>query len=77
MRLTLMAGLACVGLTLGISGGAVSPPAGGDVVAGSNRFALELYGALAKEPGNLFLSPASLSTALAMAHAGRLGKYGA
>lgn len=37
----------------------------------NNSFALELYGQLAgKEPGNLFFSPVSISTALAMTYAG-------
>jgi serpin B len=61
-------------LALGLVCRAASPPAaGGDIVTGSNRFALELYGTLAKAPGNRFLSPASLATALAMAYAGSDG----
>jgi serpin B len=39
-------------------------------VAGNTRFALDLYGRLRGEKGNLFLSPYSLSTALAMTYAG-------
>jgi serpin B len=38
--------------------------------AGNTRFALDLYGRLRAEKGNLFLSPYSLSTALAMTYAG-------
>jgi serpin B len=40
------------------------------VVAGNNKFALELYAKLQSQQGNLFLSPYSISTALAMAYAG-------
>ncbi len=40
------------------------------LVAGNTRFALELYDQLRKEDGNLFFSPFSLSTALAMTYAG-------
>lgn len=44
------------------------------LVRGNNQFALELYGKLRGKPGNLFFSPYSLSTALAMAHAGARGQ---
>jgi serpin B len=44
------------------------------VVEGNNRFALDLYGRLRDRSGNLFLSPYSLSTALAMTHAGARGE---
>lgn len=47
--------------------------AGGDwqvFVRGNSRFALDLYGRLRTEPGNLFFSPGSISTALAMTYAG-------
>lgn len=37
---------------------------------GNNQFALDLYGHLRTEPGNLFFSPNSISTALAMTYAG-------
>ena len=43
-------------------------------VADNNRFALELYGKLAAQEGNLFLSPYSISTALAMTYAGAKGQ---
>jgi len=39
----------------------------------SNVFALDLYARLQKEPGNLFLSPFSISTALAMTYGGARG----
>jgi len=40
------------------------------IVEGNNRFALELFAKLQSTKGNLFFSPYSISTALAMAHAG-------
>ncbi|UCG59366.1 MAG: serpin family protein [Phycisphaerales bacterium] len=44
------------------------------VVEGNNRFALKLYAKLREADGNLFFSPYSISTALAMAHAGARGR---
>jgi serpin B len=44
-----------------------------EVVNGNNKFALELYQKLQSNPGNLFLSPYSISTALAMTYAGACG----
>jgi serpin B len=44
------------------------------VVRGNTRFALELYGRLKDRQGNLFLSPYSISTALAMTYAGATGQ---
>ena len=43
------------------------------VVAGNTEFALDLYAKLRNEDGNLFLSPYSISTALAMTYAGARG----
>jgi serpin B len=40
------------------------------LVSGNNTFALDLYRKLAEEKGNLFLSPYSISSALAMTYAG-------
>lgn len=40
------------------------------VVDGNNKFAMELFAKLQSTKGNLFFSPYSISTALAMAHAG-------
>ena len=40
------------------------------VAQGNNAFAIELYGRLRKQSGNLFFSPESISTALAMTYAG-------
>jgi len=42
-------------------------------MAGNTAFALDLYGQLRAQPGNLFFSPYSLSTALAMTYGGARG----
>jgi serpin B len=42
--------------------------------ASGNEFAFDLYGQLRDKPGNLFFSPASISTALAMVYAGARGE---
>jgi len=44
------------------------------VATGNNKFALELYAKLRSREGNLFFSPYSISTALAMAYAGARGE---
>lgn len=44
------------------------------VVAGNTEFGLALYQQLRSEPGNLFFSPHSISTALAMTYAGARGQ---
>ncbi|MBN2127964.1 MAG: serpin family protein [Sedimentisphaerales bacterium] len=44
------------------------------VVEGNNRFALQLYQKLRSGDGNLFFSPYSISTALAMTYAGARGQ---
>ena len=43
------------------------------VAEGNNIFAVALYGRLRHQSGNLFFSPESISTALAMAYAGARG----
>ena len=45
-----------------------------EVVQGNNQFAIDIYARLRQQPGNLFLSPYSLSTALAMTYAGARGE---
>src|SRR5215468_7190899 len=44
------------------------------LVEGNTAFALELYAQLKSTPGNLFFSPYSISTCLAMTHAGARGE---
>jgi serine protease inhibitor len=43
-------------------------------VEGNTKFALNLYGQLRTQPGNLFFSPYSISTAISMTAAGAKGK---
>jgi serpin B len=45
-----------------------------EAVKGSNAFAVDLYAQLRAQPGNLFFSPESISTAFAMAYAGARGQ---
>ncbi len=45
-----------------------------EAVNSSNAFAVDLYAQLGTRPGNLFFSPASISTAFAMAYAGAHGQ---
>ncbi len=77
--------LTCAVLLVVVSGGlpwtrpnvALAGPTGGDqeaVVAGNTEFALDLYARLRTDDGNLFLSPYSVSTALAMTYAGARGE---
>ncbi len=58
---------------------AAAPPAAptadqAEAVKGSNAFAIDLYGRLSAQPGNLFFSPESISTDFAMAYAGAHGQ---
>jgi serpin B len=45
-----------------------------EAVKGSNAFAVDLYDRLSAQPGNLFFSPESISTAFAMTYAGAHGQ---
>jgi serpin B len=48
-----------------------------EIVKGSNAFAVDLYAQLSRQPGNLFFSPESISTAFGMAYAGARGQTAA
>jgi serpin B len=48
-----------------------------DVRTGQREFGIELYRRIGQAPGNVFLSPASISTALAMVYAGAEGETAA
>jgi serpin B len=63
-------------VTVCTSSSALEPPDAVDaehLVKGNAAFALDLYSALHKQEGNLFLSPYSISTALAMTYGGARG----
>jgi serpin B len=45
-----------------------------ELVSGNNQFAFDLYGNIRDQEGNLFLSPYSISLALAMTYAGARGE---
>ena len=74
MRPTIKTGIIVAVLCITVSCMAVEPnqpcQLKGSVVEGNNKFALELYQKLQCQQGNLFLSPYSISTALAMTYAG-------
>jgi serpin B len=66
----------CLVLPPGTPGAEMKPSATADqtaVTEGNNVFAVALYGRLRHQNGNLFFSPESISTALAMAYAGARG----
>lgn len=57
-------------LVLPVALWAAEPPMTAAAVRDNNAFAVELYGQLRNHSGNLFFSPESISTALAMTYAG-------
>ena len=66
------------GLLLPVAAFAAEVPASGSsdlaqVAQDNNAFAIELYGQLRHQSGNLFFSPESISTVLAMTYAGARG----
>jgi serine protease inhibitor len=76
MKLLFSLLIPCLVLAPGASGAEMKPVAAADrttVVEGNNVFAVALYGRLRNQSGNLFFSPESISTALAMAYAGARG----
>ncbi len=73
--------LLCALLVSAVSGAALGAPSPSapasdqtEAVKGSNAFAVDLYAHLRSQPGNLFFSPESISTAFAMAYAGARGQ---
>jgi len=71
--------LICVAAAASFPGKSVDPASPADaaaVSAGNTRFALDLYRQLRAAEGNLFFSPYSMSTALAMTYAGARGTTG-
>ncbi|MGA2093769.1 MAG: serpin family protein [Sedimentisphaerales bacterium] len=78
MRPVIIAGIVSALLCAAVSCMAIEPnqpsQLTGSVVEGNNKFALELYALLRNQEGNLFLSPYSISTALAMTCAGARGQ---
>lgn len=72
MKLRALAVAALAAVTAPASG-APAQPVPTSIVEGNTAFALDLYGKLRSEPGNLFMSPVSISTALSMTWAGARG----
>jgi serpin B len=70
--------LVCVISALGFSNNEVRAVEPSDpttaLVRGNSEFALDLYGRISEGDGNRFLSPVSISTALAMTYAGAQGE---
>jgi serine protease inhibitor len=76
MKLLLSLLIACVLLLLNANGAETKNLSDADqavVVEGNNAFAVALYHQLSHPDGNLFFSPESISTALAMVYAGARG----
>ncbi len=72
----LLMSVAAVVFWAGFVGSALSTPQDPtqeSIAQGNNAFALALYASLSEREGNLFFSPFSVSSALAMAYAGGRG----
>lgn len=65
------------GLALSLPNQRTEPGKPDSFAADNNNFALTLYGLLDRRPGNLFFSPFSIRTALAMTYAGARGETAA
>jgi serpin B len=73
MKTKLLIGLMLAAVVFGAQADKIAGPeksAADSVVAGNTQFAVRLYHQLSGEEGNLFFSPYSLSTALAMVYGG-------
>ncbi len=73
----LLLGVTCCGSTWTWPGVVLARGSDADpqtVIQGNTDFAFDLYARLRREEGNLFLSPYSISTALAMTYAGARGE---
>ncbi len=68
-----LAFLACAAITMATPGAHAASNDAGTVVQGLNAFAGALYEQLRARPGNLFFSPESIATALAMTMSGARG----
>lgn len=78
MKKAMITGVISIILCVAVSCMAIEPNQPGQftgsIVEGNNKFAFELYQKLQTQQGNLFLSPYSISTALAMVSAGARGQ---
>jgi serpin B len=70
MHTTIAMVISCVCVAAASISGAEEKMMPNDSVAGNNAFAIELYQKLKNADGNLFFSPYSISTAMAMTYAG-------
>src|ERR1700755_3482090 len=72
-RFLALSGAVAAHSLLGSSRAVAQPSGAADLATTNTRFGLDLYHRLVFEQGNLFLSPFSISTALAMTAAGAKG----
>ena len=78
MRTIAISAIAAIAVVVGLVAGDRRPQASKsekeNIVKGNTAFALDLYSRLRSQEGNLFFSPYSISTALAMTYAGAHGE---